>query len=194
MLNVSQLTCERDHRLLFENLSFAAGEGEVLLVEGSNGTGKTTLLRILCGLYAEFTGAVDWQLSQSPLYVGHKPGVKDLLSARENLAWLTSLYQTNVSAKQISEALSRVGLRGFEEVACGAMSEGQRKRVNLARLYLLDNQAWVLDEPFSVIDIEGVASLEARMNAHLDGGGLLILTSHLPLSLSRPVKTLRLGQ
>tara|TARA_B110000503_G_scaffold43639_1_gene71347 strand:- start:6357 stop:6941 length:585 start_codon:yes stop_codon:yes gene_type:complete len=194
MLNVSQLSCERDHRLLFENLSFAVGEGEVLLVEGGNGAGKTTLLRILCGLYTEFNGLVDWQLSQSPVYVGHKPGVKDLLSARENLAWLTSLHQISVTAAQITEALRQVGLRGFEEVPCGAMSEGQRKRVNLARLYLLDSQAWVLDEPFSAIDVAGIASLEARIDMHLGSGGLLILTSHLPLTLSRSVKTLRLGQ
>jgi heme exporter protein A len=137
---------------------------------------------------------VDWQLSQSPVYVGHKPGVKDLLSARENLAWLTSLHQISVTAAQITEALRQVGLRGFEEVPCGAMSEGQRKRVNLARLYLLDSQAWVLDEPFSAIDVAGIASLEARIDMHLGSGGLLILTSHLPLTLSRSVKTLRLGQ
>ena len=193
MLNVNPLSCERDYRLLFEDLSFTVNEGEVLLVEGGNGAGKTTLLRILCGLYSEYQGDVDWRLSETPVYLGHKPGVKDLLSARENLTWLTGLYQSDITPAQITAALWQVGLKGFEEVLCGAMSEGQRKRVNLARLYLLDSLAWVLDEPLSAIDVEGVANLESCMDAHLARGGSLILTSHLPLSLSRPIKKLRLG-
>ncbi len=193
MLNVNHLSCERDYRLLFEDLSFTVNEGEVLLVEGGNGAGKTTLLRILCGLYSEYQGDVDWQLSETPVYLGHKPGVKDLLSARENLTWLTGLYQSDITPAQITAALWQVGLKGFEEVLCGAMSEGQRKRVNLARLYLLDSLAWVLDEPLSAIDVEGVANLESCMDAHLARGGALILTSHLPLSLSKPIKKLRLG-
>jgi heme exporter protein A len=194
MLNVSQLTCERDHRYLFENLSFSLNAGDLLQIEGGNGAGKTTLLRILGGLYTDYSGSVLWDLASQPLYVGHKPGVKDLLSARENLIWLAGLRQADVDTEAIDEALAEVGLRGYEEVLCGAMSEGQRKRVNLARLYLLQAQAWILDEPFSAIDRQGVERLEARMQNHIDAGGVLVLISHQPLSRVSAVQSLRLGR
>jgi heme exporter protein A len=193
MLTVSQLTCERDHRYLFEDLSFVVGAGELLQIEGGNGAGKTTLLRILGGLYTDFSGSVSWDLTSQPLYLGHKPGVKDLLSARENLTWLAGLQQAGIDASTVDRALAEVGLRGYEEVLCGAMSEGQRKRVNLARLYLLQAQAWILDEPFSAIDRQGVERLEARMQAHIDTGGVLIVISHQTLSGITPMRSLRLG-
>ncbi|MFT7385200.1 MAG: heme exporter protein A, partial [Urechidicola sp.] len=182
MLTVSQLTCERDHRYLFEDLSFSLGAGELLQVEGGNGAGKTTLLRILGGLYTDYSGSVSWELASQPLYIGHKPGVKDLLSARENLVWLAGLQQVRADVESIDQALTQVGLRGYEDVLCGAMSEGQRKRVNLARLYLLQAQVWILDEPFSAIDRQGVERLEARMQFHIDAGGAIIVISHQPLS------------
>ncbi|MFT4720493.1 MAG: heme exporter protein A [Candidatus Azotimanducaceae bacterium] len=193
MLTVSQLTCERDHRYLFEDLSFVVGAGELLQIEGGNGAGKTTLLRILGGLYTDFSGSVNWDLTSQPLYLGHKPGVKDLLSARENLTWLAGLQQAGIDVATVDQALAEVGLRGYEEVLCGAMSEGQRKRVNLARLYLLQAQAWILDEPFSAIDRQGVERLEARMQAHIDTGGVLIVISHQTLSGVTPMRSLRLG-
>jgi heme exporter protein A len=193
MLTVSRLTCERDHRYLFEELSFVVGAGELLQIEGGNGAGKTTLLRILGGLYTDFSGLVSWDLTSQPLYLGHKPGVKDLLSARENLTWLAGLQQAGIDVATVDQALAEVGLRGYEEVLCGAMSEGQRKRVNLARLYLLQAQAWILDEPFSAIDRQGVERLEARMQAHIDTGGVLIVISHQSLSGIAPMRSLRLG-
>lgn len=193
MLRTSNLSCERERRLLFENLSFTVSPGEILRVEGSNGTGKTTLLRILCGLYQDYTGDVDWDLEDYPLFIGHKPGVKDLLTAAENLRWLADLYQDETSRPEIMAALARVGLQGFEDAPCGSLSEGQRKRVNLARLYLLKSPAWILDEPFSSIDVEGVDMLEQAMVEHLVQGGMILLTSHQSLDLDREVKTIRLG-
>ncbi|MFT4633434.1 MAG: heme exporter protein A [Candidatus Pseudothioglobus sp.] len=194
MLTVSQLTCERDHRYLFEDLSFSLGAGELLQVEGGNGAGKTTLLRILGGLYTDYSGSVSWELASQPLYIGHKPGVKDLLSARENLVWLAGLQQVRADVESIDQALTQVGLRGYEDVLCGAMSEGQRKRVNLARLYLLQAQVWILDEPFSAIDRQGVERLEARMQFHIDAGGAIIVISHQPLSGVTSVQSLRLAK
>ena len=105
MLQTSKLCCERERRVLFEDLTFAVSPGEILRIEGSNGTGKTTLLRILCGLYQDYTGEVEWDLDDYPLFVGHRPGVKDLLSARENLRWLANLYQSEASESQIDGAL-----------------------------------------------------------------------------------------
>ncbi len=152
-----------------------------LRVDGANGAGKSTLLRILAGLYEDFDGEVEWQVEDYPLYVGHRAGVKDLMTARENLSWAASLYDSDVTRDGVDRALDTVALRGYEDVACGAMSEGQRKRVNLARLFLLWNPVWILDEPLSAIDRSGVASLEQRIGQHLADDGLLILTSHQPI-------------
>jgi heme exporter protein A len=178
MLETQQLTCERNHRILFQDLSISLSKGEVLQVEGANGAGKSTLLRVLAGLYEDFEGEVSWQVEDYPLYIGHKVGVKDAMSARENLMWLADLQASDVSKGDIDSALARVSLAGYEDVLCGEMSEGQRKRVNLARLFLLHNPVWILDEPFSAIDKEGVASITGRINEHLSNAGTVILTSH----------------
>ncbi|MEX2327080.1 MAG: cytochrome c biogenesis heme-transporting ATPase CcmA [Pseudomonadales bacterium] len=174
-------------------MSFSVSPGEMLRVEGSNGSGKTTLLRILCGLYLDYTGEVLWDLPDYPLYVGHRPGVKDQLTARENLRWLASLYEATYDDDRIDQALAQVGLAGYEQVTCGAMSQGQRKRVNLARLCLLESPAWLLDEPFSSIDVDGVAQLEELIKAQLHRGGLVLLISHQGLSVDARVQSLRLG-
>jgi heme exporter protein A len=184
MLKATHLTCERDHRVLFEDLSFDVAAGSALLVTGPNGAGKSTLLRILAGLYEDFDGTIDWQINDYPLYVGHRHGVKDGMTARENLRWAATLYDQDVSEAALLDALSQVSLRGYEDVVCGAMSEGQRKRVNLARLFVLDNPVWILDEPLSSIDTAGVSRLEARFDAHVAAGGVFIATSHQPLSLT----------
>lgn len=193
MLQTSQLSCERNGRFLFEGLSFTVSPGELLRLEGSNGAGKTTLLRILCGLYEDYDGQVEWDLDDYPLFVGHRPGVKDLLSAAENLTWLARLYGEDIGAQAIASALDRVGLLGYRDIACGEMSEGQRKRVNLARLFLLRSPAWILDEPFSSIDAAGVSDLQDVMDTHLESGGIIILTSHQPLSVRGNVQTLALS-
>jgi len=193
MLQVNQLTCEREHRILFENVCFSVQSGELLRVEGSNGTGKTTLLRILCGLYEEYEGEVAWETEQYPLYIGHKPGVKDQLTALENLTWLSQLSGREDSRSALMEALGQVSLAGFEDVPCGSMSEGQRKRVNLARLFLSLPDVLILDEPFSAIDVAGVERLEHRMAEHLKNGGVIILTSHQAVNIDANLRTLGLG-
>ena len=136
---------------------------------------------------------MTWETAQYPLYVGHKPGVKDQLTAFENLAWLCQLSGRSHSHQALMEALERVNLRGFEGVPCGSMSEGQRKRVNLARLFLPLPDALILDEPFSAIDVAGVEWLENRMREHLGNGGVIILTSHQTVNLDARVRTLSLG-
>ena len=193
MLRVDKLTCEREQRLLFENLSFSVEPGELLRVEGGNGTGKTTLLRILCGLYEDFEGDIDWGTEHYPLYIGHKPGVKDQLTAIENLAWLNRLGGKEQDTLALARALGQVNLHGFEEVLCGSMSEGQRKRVNLARLFLSPPEVLILDEPFSAIDVTGVQQLEQTMSQHLEAGGIIVLTSHQAVNFEGRVRTLKLG-
>ncbi|MFT7689211.1 MAG: heme exporter protein A [Candidatus Azotimanducaceae bacterium] len=193
MLEVNDLFCERDERLLFGGLSFSLAPGSVLQIKGPNGAGKTTLLRILCGLFKEYEGEILWSLEKHPLYLGHKPGVKDLLTVEENLRWLCEIQQLSPSAKQMSTALLEVGLGSYENVFAGSLSEGQRKRINLARFYLLDSPVWLLDEPFSAIDIEGVAKLEERFQDHIANGGSIILTSHQAIDIDQTIDELILG-
>jgi heme exporter protein A len=193
MLEVQDLYCERQRRILFDGLSFTVKAGELLQIKGRNGSGKTTLLKVLTGLYEDFSGKVNWDLDSWPLFVSHKPGVKDQLTARENLKWLTELYQGGADQKAIDHALSAVGLAGFEDTLCGSMSEGQRKRVNLARLFILQSPAWILDEPLSAIDVDGVKLIEERMTNHLKSGGIVILTSHQALEVGVEVSELNIS-
>ncbi len=193
MLEVQNLYCERQRRILFSDLSFAVQPGELLQVKGRNGAGKTTLLKVLTGLYEDYSGEVRWQLESWPLFVSHKPGVKDQLTARENLKWLADLYQGGATADAIDSALAAVGLNGFEESLCGTMSEGQRKRVNLARLFLLQSPVWILDEPLNAIDVDGVKLIEERITSHLNDGGIVILTSHQTLEIGVEIRQLNIS-
>ena len=193
MLTACNLTCERDQRVLFENLNIDVASGDIVQIEGPNGSGKSTLLKILCGIYDEYEGTVDWQIDEAPLYLGHRPGVTDSLSVAENLSWLAGLHGQSLSQSQLANMLSAVGLAGYELVAAGNLSEGQRKRISLARYYGFNNRVWVMDEPFSAIDTSGVAALEVRLTQHVQAGGSVILTSHQPLELEVPVRRLLVG-
>ena len=184
MLEAHELFCERQRRVLFESLSFSATAGELVQIRGGNGSGKTTLLKILTGLYDDYEGELSWDIDEWPLFVGHRPGVKDQLTVLENLTWLARLRDAKVNHRTLIEALSWVGLSGFEKHLCGALSEGQRKRVNLARLYFTHTPAWILDEPFSAIDREGVGLIQSRIEEQLARGGLVIVTSHQEIDAS----------
>ncbi|MDQ7091294.1 MAG: cytochrome c biogenesis heme-transporting ATPase CcmA [Methylococcales bacterium] len=198
MLEVKNLYCERDERILFNKLHFKLGKGEILQVEGQNGSGKTTLLRILCGLSDAFEGDIFWQKEpleevrddyyRALLYVGHLTGVKAALTPEENLAWMIQL-SAHLNKLTIYQALEKVGLFGFEEVPCHTLSAGQQRRVGLARLYLSSAPLWILDEPFTALDKKGVAEKEALIANHVNLGGSVILTTHHELKI--PNQTLR---
>ena len=198
MLEVKNLYCERDERVLFDKLCFKVEIGEVLQIEGQNGSGKTTLLRILCGLSDAFEGQLFWQgedldevredYYQAMLYVGHLAGVKGALTPEENLEWMSRLAP-HLNKLSIYEALKKVGLYGFEDVPCHTLSAGQQRRVGLARLYLSSAPLWILDEPFTALDKKGVAEKEALIASHVLAGGTVILTTHHELNI--PNKTIR---
>lgn len=204
-VELDSLACERDQRELFASLSLRLEPGEVLQVAGPNGSGKTSLLRIMAGLLPpsagdlryggesvfRSSGRAAWR--QQRLYIGHAPAVKGALTAEENLAWLCAL-STPVTAEQIWQALEKVGLRGFEDVPCHNLSAGQQRRVALARLYLEQHPVWILDEPFTAIDKAGVAALEAHIMQHAEQGGLVIMTTHHGLDHLPGVRCLDLGQ
>ena len=173
--------------MLFENLALRLDRGDMLQISGPNGSGKTSLLRLLAGLMQPTSGQVllngeplhsqRTELAHNVLWIGHAAGIKDLLSAEENLSWLCALHQP-ANREAIWQALAAVGLRGFEDVPCHTLSAGQQRRVALARLYLDSPALWILDEPFTALDKQGVAQLEEHLAAHCEQGGMVILTTH----------------
>jgi heme exporter protein A len=188
VLEAADLECERGGRTLFRSLSFALRGGEALRIAGANGSGKTSLLRILAGLLAPARGAVTWhgrdvtglreEYSRHLVYLGHAPAVKDELTAQENLEIACRLAGDAVTRSSVQEALGRLGLSG-KPAAVKKLSQGQRRRAALARLALSQARAlWLLDEPFAALDTEGISVLNAFIQDHMARGGGVVFTTH----------------
>ncbi len=204
MLEVAQLQCRRGDRRLFTNLNFRLDAGTLLHVRGRNGSGKTTLLRSLCGLFTPEAGEIRWrgesirelgdEYRRDLLYFGHLNGIKSELTGIENLAIAATLDGDRVDETAIWDALARIGLEGFEDLPTRMLSQGQKKRVALARLVLSKARLWVLDEPFTALDVDAVALLQGLIAEHVDGGGMAVLTTHQEVPLtSGQVARLDLG-
>ncbi|GHW74574.1 heme ABC transporter ATP-binding protein CcmA [Vibrio cholerae] len=204
MLEVKNLTAIRDERILFESLSFEIHAGELVQIEGRNGTGKTTLLRIIAGLGECECGEILWQRSkiqsdresyhQDLLFLGHQTGIKRELTALENLRFYLAVHQQTVDEPTIFQALAKVGLAGREDVPVAQLSAGQQRRVALARLWLSKKPLWILDEPLTAIDKQGVSVLEALFLSHAQQGGIVILTTHQDMFADNPkLRKIRLG-
>lgn len=201
MLAVANLYCERDERVLFSELGFSIEGGQVLQVQGANGSGKTTLLRILCGLNADYSGDIRWQgepvsqvrvsFRQDLFYLGHTPAINKTLSPMQNLRWFCA-SQGYSDAVAIRAALAAQGLQGYEDIPCYQMSAGQQRRVSLARMQLSSAKLWILDEPFTALDKQGVADLEQRIAGFVQQGGAVILTTHHALQLNCELQVLNL--
>ncbi len=201
MLTVKNLYCERDERVLFQKLDFRVAEGDVWQIQGSNGSGKTTLLRILCGLNDEFSGEIFWRdkeqrqsrevFNHEVFYLGHAPAINKTLSPKENLSWFcASRGLTNTD--QIKTVLNSVNLYGYEDLPCYLMSAGQQRRVSLARMLLSQAKLWIIDEPFTALDKQGVQELEALLSAHALAGGAIILTTHHSLQMDYAIQVVDL--
>lgn len=180
LLEARSLAVERGTRLLFSDLSMQIDPGEIVHLRGENGAGKTTLLRILAGL-TRFGFEGSCARHASCLYLGHQASVKSLLTCSENLRWHPS-GMSGFDDQALQAALASVGLAGYEDAVAARLSAGQQRRVNLARLFLSDSPLWLLDEPFTAIDINGVHRLEERLAQHAELGGAILLTSHQALS------------
>lgn len=202
MLEASNLECVRGEKSLFRGLSFRLGVGSCLMVQGANGSGKTSLLRMLCGLSPPAAGEIRWngapirKLAEDYrgelLYCGHAGAVKDELTALENARLSATLAGTPVGDEAALQALRQLGLKGREHLPARVLSAGQKRRVALSRLLLEKRRLWVLDEPLTALDKAAVANLCGLIDAHLAGGGMAVLTSHQELPLAGRVDHLRL--
>jgi len=201
-LRAAGLECIRGDRLLFSGLNLNLSPSQLLQVEGANGAGKTSLLRVLAGLSRPADGEVRWRgldiqhnrasYFAEMVYMGHAPGLKAELSPLENLRISTALRDEAADDARIEEALARVGLRGFEDVPARGLSAGQKQRTALCRLLLNPVPLWILDEPFTALDVRGIALVRELLEAHLANGGMALMTSHHALEVRGDCRSLNL--
>jgi heme exporter protein A len=193
MLAASKLSCIRGTQTLFNDINLQLDAGQWLYLQGENGAGKTSLLRILAGLSLPTEGEVLWQNApiaqqrsqyhQDLLYIGHHAGLKEDLTLTENLQALCRMDGLRISDAAIREALTRMGLAKRQHLPARVLSAGQKRRGLLARALLRPAKLWILDEPFNALDINAIADVQRLLKAHLASGGLLVLTSHQPPDL-----------
>jgi heme exporter protein A len=188
MLQGISLACVRGDRELFKDISFSLEAGGLLQVRGPNGSGKTSLLRMLCGLSNPAAGEIHWcgntirSLEGDYLavvtYIGHLSGTKDDLTVIENLCISSALAGFEISMAQASEALQYMGLGGRETLPVKVLSQGQRRRVALARLLVCKTSLWILDEPLVALDVAAVKLIQELLEHHLQQGGMIVMTTH----------------
>ena len=188
VLTLNNIACERGENRLFESCSFTLNQGDWVQIEGHNGIGKTSLLRILAGLALPAEGEVLWngqkiqkcreEYYSELFYLGHHAGIKPELTPWENLRFYQKVQGLALSDEALWHALEKVALVGREDLPCSHLSAGQQRRVALAKLWLTKQQLWILDEPFTAIDKKGVADLIAHIEQHCQNGGMVIFTSH----------------
>ena len=194
MLETSDLECIRGDRRLFAGVEFRLVEGELLYLQGRNGSGKTSLLRMLCGLLPAAAGEIRWRgqpisklgedYRRELCFLGHHNALKEELTPLENLMTSAVLADDPLEEDQTLDALERLGLAGREDLACRFLSQGQKRRVALARLVNERRPLWLLDEPFVALDTAAVDLVAGLIGAHLQRGGLAVLTTHQPVEIA----------
>ena len=197
-LIVTDLTCQRGYNELFSNLSFELNSGEILKISGANGSGKTSLLKILAGLSSAESGKLSinnnnvgsYDYQSDIFYLGHLPALSPELHCKENLDYLAQLNNCS-SDLEISEALTSVGLKNFEYEYAVNLSAGQKRRNVLSALFMTQAKVWLLDEPFTALDADGINVIETQITNHSDDGGICVLTTHQKCNL-HGIKTLTL--
>ena len=192
-LQIDALSCVRGDRTLFRDLDFDLEAGELLHLKGENGSGKTTLLRALAGLLLPESGEIRWhgenirrlreEYSRHLLYLGHLNGIKGDLTAVENLRIAAVLDGFRLTESRAWDVLGEIGLRGHEDLPSKHLSQGQKRRVALARLLVNRASLWVLDEPFTALDVAAVQLLQEVIRRHIDSGGLAVVTTHQAVAM-----------
>jgi heme exporter protein A len=197
------LAAERGDRRLFEHLSFTLSPGQLLQVSGRNGSGKTSLLRILSGLSRPAEGCVFW--GEEPIqsvdggtgsclgYLGHQNALKDDLTGEENVTLSTRLAGGQGCRADTLSTLDSLGLAGYEDLPVRFLSQGQKRRVALARLLLQQRSVWILDEPYAALDVQVIDVLRASIEAHLGARGMIVITTHQAVDIDGDCHTLHLG-
>ncbi len=195
VISAHDLSVIKRDRLLFERLSFDLCKGNLLYVKGPNGAGKTSLLRVLTGLVEPESGQVRFaqkhikscreEYNQQLVYFGHKLGINHSLSAVENLSYWCQQHHVKVCRQQIFTTLETLNLVGLEDIPAGNLSAGQQRRVALARFWLNNHaRLWILDEPFTALDTQGIALLTEKLQDFLAAQGAVIMTSHQKLDFA----------
>ncbi len=204
-LSIQGLQCERGEHILFSDLSFTVKSGKVCFVKGSNGSGKTTLLRTIAGYTQPYAGKINWNdqaatlanpsYTQSCRYVGHQNGLKQGLSARENLEFFQQLYALEKTTDNFTSVLKKLDIENKSQLPVRNLSQGQQRKVALARLLLGSSDLWILDEPFTSLDQTSRAIIEDLMQQHLDQQGAILLVTHEPLMKisSEQINVIELG-
>ncbi|PWB58422.1 MAG: heme ABC transporter ATP-binding protein CcmA [Nitrosomonadales bacterium] len=194
MLEGKDLACVRGERTLFSHLNFILREGELLLVQGANGSGKTSLLRMVCGLLAPEFGDILWRGEKigavregyhaEMAYFGHAPAVKEDLTAFENLDFACRLAGNPQGRDEVEGALGHLGLGHCLNLPAKSLSQGQRRRVALARMLLVKARLWILDEPLTALDQAALQLVQSLIGEHLQQGGMALLTTHQPVAIA----------
>ena len=194
MLQGINLACVRGDRELFKDVNFFLEAGGLMQVRGPNGSGKTSLLRMLCGLSHPVAGEILWNgqpirgldndYFAAVTYIGHLSGIKDDLTVLENLQISSALAGMEISAGQARDALQHIGLQGREALPVKVLSQGQRRRVALARLLVCKTSLWILDEPLVALDVAAVKLIQGILEKHLQHGGMVVLTTHQEIDIS----------
>jgi len=203
MFSVSNLCCSRGEKRLFSGVSFSLQSGEYLHLEGDNGVGKTSLLRLACGLSPLEEGEICWQgrpvsknsdeFKANLTYLGHQLALKEDLTPLENLLSFAAVAGRQLSLTQAKAALAQLGLKGREHLPVRVLSQGQKRRTALARLVVSTAKLWILDEPFVTLDPAAQNALSEVINAHLSSQGMVLLTSHQAVSLAGQGRSYRLS-
>lgn len=202
MFSVSNLSCSRGSKRLFSSVSFALQPGEWLHLEGDNGVGKTSLLRLACGLSALEDGEIQWQgqavssnideFRANLAYLGHQLALKEDLTPLENLQFDAAMAGRPLPLADAKAALFQLGLKGREHLPVRVLSQGQKRRTALGRLLLSSAKLWILDEPFVALDHAAQKVLTEVLNAHLKRQGMVLLTSHQAVALAGQGQSYRL--
>ncbi len=199
-LSGHNLTLIRGERCLFEGLDFALESGGLLLLEGRNGCGKTSLMRAIAGMLSLETGEIRWddvpvlqqrqEFHGALVWLAHRTGLKGDLTMLENLHFERALRQQ--SERDAEEVYERLGIERLRKLPLRSLSAGQQRRVALARMLLADVPLWLMDEPFTNLDREGRALVVTLVEEHLRGGGLCVMAAHQDVDINAPVTTIRL--